>query len=97
MIDVRQYIQLVMEKKGLTQSELVRRINAIEKEHNEKRLHLQNLNECLNERLPFRPKLLIKIELALELPYGTLVNMVMPPLSKSGKEELEKWKKAYRG
>lgn len=81
----------------MTQRELVDRINDIEKEHNERRLHHQNLSEYLREGNPFRPKLLIKIELALGLSYGTLVNMVAPPLSKEGKEELERLKKIYRG
>lgn len=97
MIDVRQYILLLLEKKKMTQRELVNRINDIEVEHKERKIHFQNLSEYLRDGLPFRPKLLIKIELALDLPYGTLVNMVAPPLSKDGKEELERLRKLYRG
>jgi transcriptional regulator with XRE-family HTH domain len=97
MIDVKEYLLLVMKKKGLSQAEVVRRLNIVEKEHGEKQSHLQNLNEYLRDGLPFRPKYLIKLEVALELPYGTLVNMVAPPLSKEGKKELDRWKKIYRG
>ncbi len=86
-----------MKKKGLSQAEVVRKLNIVEKEHGEKQSHLQNLNEYLRDGLPFRPKYLIKLEVALELPYGTLVNMVAPPLSKEGKKELDRWKKIYRG
>jgi transcriptional regulator with XRE-family HTH domain len=97
MIDVKEYLLLVMKKKGLSQAEVVRKLNIVEKEHGEKQSHLQNLNEYLRDGLPFRPKYLIKLEVALELPYGTLVNMVAPPLSKEGKKELDRWKKIYRG
>lgn len=97
MIDVREYLLLVMKKKGLTQSDVVRKMNVIEKEHNEKKTCNQNLNEYLREGLPFRPKYLVKLEVALGLKYGTLVNMVAPPLSKEGKKELERWKNIYRG
>lgn len=97
MIDVRQYILLILEKKKMTQRELVDRINEIENKHNERNIRFQNISEYLRDGVPFRPKLLIKIELALNLPYGTLVNMVAPPLSKEGREELERLKKIYRG
>ena len=97
MINVRDYLELIMKKKKLTQAEVVDRLNLIEKEHNEKRTHRQNLNEYLRDGLPLRPKFLVKLELALDLPYGSLVNMVMPPLSKEGKKELERYKKEYRG
>lgn len=96
MIDVREYLMLIMKKKHLTQADVVKRMNIIEKEHGEKQTHLQNLNEYLREGLPFRPKYLVKLEVALDLPYGTLVNMVAPPLSREGKKELERWKGIYR-
>lgn len=97
MIDVREYLLLIMKKKGLTQSDVVKKMNIIEKEHNEKRTCTQNLNEYLREGLPFRPKYLVKLEVALGLKYGTLVNMVAPPQSKEGKKELDRWKSIYRG
>lgn len=96
MIDVREYLMLIMKKKHLTQADVVKRMNIIEKEHGEKKTCVQNLNEYLREGLPFRPKYLVKLEVALDLPYGTLVNMVAPPLSREGKKELERWKGIYR-
>lgn len=96
MIDVREYLLLIMKKKKLTQADVVRQMNIIEKEHNEKKTCIQNFSEYLREGLPFRPKYLVKLEVALNLPYGTLVNMVAPPLSKEGKKELERWKSIYR-
>ena len=97
MIDVREYLLLVMKKKGLNQADVVKRMNEIEREHGEKKTCVQNFNEYIREGLPFRPKYLVKLEVALELPYGTLVNMVSQPSSKEGKLELERWKKIYRG
>ena len=97
MIDVREYLKLVMEKKHLSQKDVVEKLNIIEQQHNEKKTHFQNLSEYLRDGLPFRPKFLVKLEVALDLPYGTLVNMVSPPSSREGKKELERWKKVYRG
>jgi len=40
---------------------------------------------------------LVKVEFALQLPFGTLVNLVPPPISKEAKKELNEFIKKVRG
>ena len=88
MINVANYIQMLLEKKKWTKVKLCDEINKIEKELGEKRTVPQNINSYLNGTWAFRPKILAKWEKALGLKEGTLMNMVMPPLTKEGKDEL---------
>ena len=90
MINVLDYIKLIMEKKKWTQAKLVEELNRIEKIIGDNKTQKQQVSEYLNGVFPFRPKILIKWELALGLKEGTLANMVSPPMTKEGKEELKK-------
>lgn len=89
MINVNDYILMLLEKKGWSKTKLCDEINKIEKELGEKRTALQNINSYFNGTWAFRPKILAKWEKALGLKEGTLVNMVAPPITKEGKEELK--------
>ena len=88
MINVSDYIKMLLEKKGWTKTKLCDEINKIEKELGEKRTVPQNITNYLNGLYAFRPKILAKWEKALGLKEGTLMNMVMPPITKEAKEEL---------
>lgn len=90
MINVSDYIKMLLEKKGWTRVKLCDEINKIEKELGEKRSDRQIVTAYLNGTWAFRPKILAKWEKALGLKEGTLMNMVMPPITKEGKEELRK-------
>ena len=89
MINVANYIAMLLEKKKWTRLKLCDEINKIEKELGESRTTPQNITNYLNGNWAFRPKILVKWEKALGLKEGTLYKMVMPPLSKEGKEELK--------
>ena len=89
MINVADYISMLLEKKGWTRVKLCDEINKIEKELGEKRTDRQNITNYLNGQLPLKPKTLAKWEKALGLREGTLINMVVPPSSREGKEELK--------
>lgn len=89
MINVADYIRILLEKKGWTKTKLCDEINKIEKELGEKRTVPQNITNYLNGMWAFRPKVLAKWEKALGLKEGTLMNMVAPPITKEGKEELK--------
>lgn len=89
MINVANYISMLLEKKGWTKTKLCDEINKIEKELGEKRTVPQNVAQYLNGTYAFRPKVLAKWEKALGLKEGTLVNMVMPPITKEAQEELK--------
>jgi hypothetical protein len=88
MINVSDYIKLVLEKKRWNKTKLCSEINKIEARLGEKRTTNQNITNYLNGMWAFRPKILAKWEIALELPMGTLMNMVASPITKEGKEEL---------
>ena len=89
MINVANYIQMILEKKGWSKTKLCDEINKIEKELGEKRTMVQNIVAYLNGTWTFRPKILAKWEIALGLKEGTLINMVAPPITKEGREELK--------
>lgn len=89
MLDVCKYIQLVLKKKNWTSSRLCKELNKIEEQLGESRTTPQNISNYFHGQWSFRPKVLVKYEKALNLPQGTLINMVAPPSSKEGKKELK--------
>ena len=88
MIDVCEYIKLIMKKGKISNTELCKRLNKIEEQLGESRTTPQNISNYLHGQWPFRPKILTKYEKALGLPMGTLVNMVEQPITKESKKEL---------
>ncbi len=89
MINVSDYIKLILKKKNWTNIKLCEEINKIEEKLGDSRTTRQNITNYLNGNHDMRPKWLVKVERALELPQGTLVKMVAPPNSKEGKSELK--------
>ena len=96
MISVIDYIKLVLKKKNWTNQRLCDELNKIESQLGESRTSRQNISNYLNGQWDFRPKVLVKYELALGLPVGTLIKMVAPPLTKNGQKELEETIKKVR-
>ena len=90
MINVAEYIMMLLGKKKWTKTRLCEKLNEVEKKLGDTKTHLPYLNSAFLGENPFRPKLLAKIEVALGLREGTLINMVAPPISPDGKEELRK-------
>ena len=89
MIDVREYILLVMKKKHMSRSDLLKKLNEIEEKIGDSRSNLQNITNYLNGYNEFGPKLLVRYEKALNLPIGTLVNMISRPVTKESQKELK--------
>ena len=89
MIDVGSYIEMILAKKKWTRTRLCEELNKIETKLGEKRTTIPNITQYLTGVWAFRPKILAKWEIALGLKEGTLMNMVMPPITKEGKEELK--------
>ena len=90
MLNVSNVIALILEKKGWSQMDLCRAINRLEARLGEMRTTKYDISNYFSGRLLFRPKVLAKWEIALDLPEGTLMKMVAPPITKEGKEELSK-------
>jgi len=90
MINVSDYIKMILEKKGWTKTRLCSEINKIDVKLGDKRTSVQVIVGYFEGKDTFRPKILAKWEIALGLKEGTLMNMVAPPITKEGKEELKK-------
>jgi hypothetical protein len=89
MINVSDYIVMILDKKKWSRARLCEEINKIESKLGDKRSSNQDITNYINGRWAFRPKILAKWEKALDLREGTLMNMVMPPITKEGKDELK--------
>ena len=89
MLNVTDYIKILLKKKKWTRARLCQEINKIEEKLGERRTTQQNITNYLNGYHNIRPKWLVKVEKALSLPMGTLVNMVEPPATKEAKKELK--------
>ena len=89
MINVSEYIQMILKKKKWTNNKLCQELNKIEEYLGESRTTPQNISNYFHGQWSFRPKILVKYEKALGLPQGQLVNMVTPPSSKEGQKELK--------
>ena len=88
MMNVAEYIKLILKKKKWTNMKLCRELNKIEENLGEARTCKQNITNYLNGRDIFRPKVLVKYEKALGLPFGTLLQMVSLPVARDSKREL---------
>ena len=71
-ITTKQYINLILQKKNMTQAELLRKIKSIEPENADK-MHIEHLNEAINNRMI--PIWAYRIERALDLEKGTLLKL----------------------
>lgn len=89
MINVSDYIQMILHKKKWTNAKLCQELNKIEEQIGESRTTTQNISNYLHGQWPFRSKILVKYEKALGLQQGVLVNMVSQPASKEGQKELK--------
>lgn len=89
MISVKDYIQLILQKKKWTITRLCTELNKIEEQLGESRTTKQNISNYFHGQWNFGPKVLVKYEKALGLPQGQLVNMVQQPTTKESKKELK--------
>ena len=89
MINVSDYIQMILHKKKWTNAKLCQELNKIEEQLGESRTTPQNISNYFHGQWSFRPKILVKYEKALGLQPNTLVSMVAPPTTKEGQKELK--------
>ena len=89
LLTVTDYIKLILKKKKWTNVRLCQELNKIESKLGDSKTSPQNITNYLNGYHDMRPKWLVKVEKALDLQQGTLVNMVMPPSSREAQKELK--------
>lgn len=99
MMNIREYIILILEKKKISRVEFTRKINKIEEQLGEKKSTTQNITNYLNnldESHNIGYKMALKMEKALDLPDDTLLKMVKNPLTPDVKKDFDIMKKKVR-
>ncbi|MCI9585251.1 MAG: helix-turn-helix transcriptional regulator [Bacilli bacterium] len=97
MISVNEYIDILLKKKGWSRRQLCEQINIVEEQAGlRERTMPQNITNYLNGYHQITPRWLVKVEVALGLPYDTLVNMVEQPKTYNGAKVLEEFKEKIR-
>lgn len=99
MMNIRDYVIMVLEKKKMTRAEFTRRINKIEEKIGEKKSTNQNITNYLNgtdDKHNIGYKMALKMEKALDLPNDTLINMVKNPITPDVAKDFDRLKKKVR-
>lgn len=99
MLNIREYIELVLSKKKMTRKQFCDEINKIEDKLGEKKTNYQNITNYLSGSTDTHNvgyKMALKMEKALDLPNDTLVNMVKLPLTDEAKRDFNKLKEKVR-
>lgn len=76
MLDVSTFVKVILKKRGMSQMDLIRAMEA----KGVTGIHREHLSEALNGRM--FPIMARKIEIGLDLPENTLVKMVKPTTKK---------------
>lgn len=97
MLNVNDYIKLILKKKKWTNVKLCQELNKIEERIGDKKTTKQNVTNYLNNYHTFGYSTLIKYEVALQLPLGELLQFVQAPKTKRGRKNLNKFIKKVRG
>ena len=101
MIDVRDYIQLLLKKKKWTLQRFADEINKVKQKVGITSIttpqNISNFLKQVDNQHILRPKQLCIWEKALKLPPNALVSMVAPPSSKEGQKELKEIMRKVKG
>lgn len=93
MIDVNDYIKMLLKKKKWTLQRFADEINKVKQKVGIMSIttpqNISNFLKQVDNQHILRPKQLCIWEKALDLPQNTLVSMVAPPSSKEGQKELK--------
>lgn len=88
-MQIGQYIKLILQKKNMTQQDLVNRLNELHLSAKGGTITKHNISNILNGNLLLNYTMARRIEIALELPKYSLVEIVGFPTTEFGKKELE--------
>ena len=99
MINVVDYINLILKKKGLSRAEFTSKINEIEDRLGDSRTTTQNITNYLNNTDGLHNlgyKMILKMEKALDLPDDTLLKLVKNPITEGSKKDFNDMKRKVR-
>lgn len=88
-MQIGQYIKLILQKKNMTQQDLVNKLNELHFSAKGGTITKHNISNILNGVVPLHYTMARRIEIALELPKYSLVEIVGFPTTELGKKELE--------
>lgn len=92
MLGINEYVKLILRKKKWTKVKFAEELNKVEAKLGDKRTAPQNVWNRLSGEDNLSPKTLAKYEVALGLPFGTLLDLTPNmPISKKAKKELENY------
>lgn len=81
-----QYLEMILKKVGITQAELVRRVNDCGIAH----IQLQNVNNIIHGHVPLGVQRAREIEIALRIPENTLCTVASDHARYGSKKTIEK-------
>lgn len=99
MINITDYIEMILKKKGLSKVDFTKKINDIEDKLGDSRTSNQNITNYLNNTDGLHNigwKMALKMEKALELPEDTLIKMVKNPVMAESIKDFNELKKKVR-
>lgn len=99
MINIVSYINMVLDKKGISRADFAKKINEIEDKLGDTRTSSQNITNYLNktdDEHNIGWKMALKMEKALDLPDDTLIKMVKSPIMPQTLKDFNELKKKVR-
>lgn len=83
------YIKLILTKKNLTQQYLVDRLNELGLVERNEIVRKHTISDIVNGKQTISPFMARKIEIALDLPKYSMVNLIGFPKTEEGMKKLE--------
>lgn len=83
------YIKLILIKKNMTQQALVDRLNELGLTNNNEIVRKHTISDIVNGRLTISPFMARRLEIALDMPKYSIVNLIGLPKTEIGMKKLE--------
>lgn len=83
------YIKLVLTKKNMTQQALVDRLNELGLTNNNEIVRKHTISDIVNGKLTISPFMARRLEIALDMPKYSIVNLIGLPKTEIGIKKLE--------
>lgn len=96
MMNICEYVDLILKKKKMTRTEFTKRINEVESKLGDSRTTITNVTNYLNGYHSIGRKAAARWEIALDLEEGTLIRMVSDPSSSVGERDFNEYMKKLR-
>ncbi len=83
------YLKLVLTKKNMTQQALVDRLNELGLTNNNEIVRKHTISDIVNGKLTISPFMARRLEIALDMPKYSIVNLIGLPKTEIGIKKLE--------